>query len=346
MSPASYLTAPPRVASSRIPRVARYDDIVKRVGVVDLGTNSTRLLVADVEDCAVRELDRRLVITRLGEGVDTRRRLLPTALARVRNVLVDYRHAAEGLGAERTLTLATSAIRDAENGEAFLGEIEWSYGFTTRLLSGSEEAQLTFRGVAVGRDLQPGTLLVDIGGGSTELIVGGPAGIAWHESFDIGCVRLTERFLASDPPAGDELERCRRYVRSLLEERVPETVRAACAVGVAGTVTQLATLDLGLEDEDPALVHGHRLSSAWIEEELDRLSRSSVADLRARRGMHPDRAPVFVAGVLCFAETLAYFGLDELEVSENDILHGGALAAASLPEQEEGAAPPGAFTCC
>jgi exopolyphosphatase / guanosine-5'-triphosphate,3'-diphosphate pyrophosphatase len=346
MSPASYLTAPPRVAAPRIPRAAGYDELVKRVGVVDLGTNSTRLLVADVEAGAVRELDRRLVITRLGEGVETRRRLLPTALARVRNVLVDYRRAAQGLGAGRTLTLATSAIRDAENGEAFLGEIEWSYGFTTRLLSGSEEALLTFRGVAAGRNVRDSTLLLDVGGGSTELILGGPAGIAWHESFDIGCVRLTERFLKSDPPAGDELGRCRRYVRSLLEERVPDTVHPGGAVGVAGTVTQLATLDLGLDEEDPELVHGHRMSAARIEEELQRLSRATVADIRARPGMHPDRAPVFVAGIVCVAETLAYFGLEELEVSEHDLLHGGALEAASLPEQEEGAAPPGAFTCC
>ena len=122
-----------------------------RVAAVDLGTNSTRLLVADVEDRTVREVDRRLVITRLGEGVDERRKLLPTALARVRNVLVDYRRAAESLGAEQTLVLATSAVRDAENGEALLGEIEWSYGFVTRLLGGDEEALLTFRGVAAGR---------------------------------------------------------------------------------------------------------------------------------------------------------------------------------------------------
>jgi exopolyphosphatase / guanosine-5'-triphosphate,3'-diphosphate pyrophosphatase len=317
-----------------------------RVAAVDLGTNSTRLLVADVDDGTVREVDRRLEITRLGEGVDSRRRLLPTAIARVRNVLVDYRRAAEGLGAERTLTIATSAVRDAENGEAFLGEIEWSYGFSTRLLSGDEEALLTFRGVSAGRPIADGTLVVDVGGGSTELILGGPNGVAFHESFDLGCVRLTERFLTQDPPARRDLRACGAAVRSLLEERVPPEVRPTHAIGVAGTATTLATLHLGLADEDPEQIHGHRVPARWIERELVRLASSPVWELRRRRGIHPDRAPVLVAGVVVIAEVLAYFGLPELEVSEQDILHGGALAAAELPEPVEGAAPPGAFTCC
>src|SRR6185369_16277051 len=138
-----------------------------RAGVVDLGTNSTRLLVADVEDGRVEEVARRAEITRLGEGVDDRRKLLPLPIARVRNVLAEYRRELERLGAERVLTIATSAVRDAENGEAFLGEIEWSYGFTTRLLSGEEEAALTLQGVG---DVAKGTLVLDVGGGSTELI--------------------------------------------------------------------------------------------------------------------------------------------------------------------------------
>src|SRR3954454_7537721 len=141
-----------------------------RVAAVDLGTNSTRLLVADVDDGRLNEVARRLKITRLGEGVDERKRLLPAPIARVRNVLTDYRREAERLGAERTLAIATSAVRDAENGEAFLGEIEWSYGFATRLLTGHEEAQLTYRGVSAGRTIGSETLIVDIGGGSTELV--------------------------------------------------------------------------------------------------------------------------------------------------------------------------------
>src|ERR687895_1930871 len=137
-----------------------------RVAAIDLGTNTTRLLVADVDDGRVEEVVRRSRITRLGEGVDSRRRLLPVAVARVRNCLADYRREAESLGAERALAVATSAVRDAENGEAFLGEIEWSYGFTTRLLSGDEEAEMTLRGIGA---VDPGTLVVDIGGGSTEV---------------------------------------------------------------------------------------------------------------------------------------------------------------------------------
>src|SRR6266508_4308232 len=166
-----------------------------RVAAIDLGTNSTRLLVADVDNGRIRELERDMRVTRLGEGVDERRRLLPVPIARVRNVLSDYRRRLESLGAERALAIATSAVRDAENGEAFLGEIEWSYGFATRLLSGDEEAELVRRGVSSGRTLEQGTLIVDIGGGSTELILDEPDGVRWHDSLDIGSVRLTERFL-------------------------------------------------------------------------------------------------------------------------------------------------------
>jgi exopolyphosphatase/guanosine-5'-triphosphate,3'-diphosphate pyrophosphatase len=310
---------------------------VTRVGVVDLGTNSTRLLVADVEDGAVREVERRLTITRLGEGVDERRLLLPTALARVRNALTDFRRLLEANGAERTLAVATSAVRDAENGEAFLGEIEWSYGFETRLLSGGDEARMTFRGVAAGREPAPGTMVVDVGGGSTELVLAD-----WHLSLELGCVRLTERFLHSDPPQPEELAACRAHVRRLL----PAEPSPAHAVGVAGTVTTLAVLSLGLDEEDPALVHGHRLPAAWIAAEVDRLAALPVAELRRLRGMHPDRAPVIVAGGLVVAEVLGHFGRAELEVSEQDLMHGAALEAAELPERAEGPAPPGAYTCC
>jgi exopolyphosphatase/guanosine-5'-triphosphate,3'-diphosphate pyrophosphatase len=319
-----------------------------RVAAVDLGTNSTRLLVADVDDGEVREVARRLSITRLGEGVEARRRLLPLPIARVRNVLTDYRREAELLGAERTLAFATSAVRDAENGEAFLGEVEWSFGFTTRLLSGSEEALLTYRGVTAGRALGAGTLVVDIGGGSTELLVGDGEGVGFHDSLDIGCVRLTERFLASDPPATSELERCAGAVRALLSERVPDDVRAAvrAGIGVAGSVTSLAALDLGLVDYDPERVHGHGLTRTAIDEQLARLAALPVAERREVPGLEPDRAPVIVAGAVILREVVGHFGLDGVEASERDILHGAALEAARLPEPEEGAVPPGAFTCC
>jgi exopolyphosphatase/guanosine-5'-triphosphate,3'-diphosphate pyrophosphatase len=312
---------------------------VTRVAAIDIGTNSTRLLVADVEDGAVRELDRRLTITRLGEGVDKRRQLLPQAIARVRNALAEYRRAAEEGGAERTLAVATSAVRDAENGEAFLGEVEWSYGFDTRLLTGNEEALMTFRGVSAGRKVAPETLVVDVGGGSTELILGGPEGVSFHESLDLGCVRLTERF-------GADFDACAAHVRETLAAGVSDSVRPEHAIGVAGTITTLATVDLGLEEEDPEIVHGHQLSAQTVDEQTATLAGMTVEEIRALRGMHPDRAPVIAAGAVVVRETLSHFGLAELEVSEHDIMHGAALEAATLPARAEGEAPPGAYTCC
>jgi len=312
---------------------------VTRVAAVDIGTNSTRLLVADIDGESVRELARRLEITRLGEGVDERHILLPQAIARVRNVLAEYRRAAEEAGADRTLAFATSAVRDAENGEAFLGEIEWSYAFKTRLLAGDEEALLTFRGVSAGRDVAPGTIVIDVGGGSTELILGDAAGVAFYTSLDLGCVRLTERF-------GTDFGAAAAHVRDMLAGSVPAEVRPRAAIGVAGTITTIATLDLGLEEEDPDTVHGHSLSAETVAAWTARLEGMSVEEIRALRGMHPDRAPVIAAGAVVVRETLAHFGLDTLEVSEQDIMHGAALAAAELPEEAEGGAPPTAHTCC
>jgi exopolyphosphatase/guanosine-5'-triphosphate,3'-diphosphate pyrophosphatase len=307
---------------------------VTRVAAVDLGTNSTRLLVADVDMERVEPIERRLAITRLGEDVDRRRKLLPVAIARVRNTLVEYRRAAEQLGAERVLAIATSAVRDAENGEAFLGEIEWSYGFATRLLDGDEEARLTFRGVAAGREVADGTLVVDIGGGSTELIVGAVGGVGFHRSLDIGCGRLTERF-------GDDLDASAAQVREALPE-----LDVVQAIGVAGTVTALAALDLGLVEYDATLVHGHRLTRAGVAVQLHRLAALPLEERRRVPGLEPDRAPVIVAGAVILREVLDCYGLTEIEASEQDILDGAALLAAEPPAAAEGAAPPGAYTCC
>ena len=306
-----------------------------RVAAVDLGTNTTRLLVADVQDGRVSEVHRETRITRLGEGVDARGRLLPVPVARVRNALSDYRRTLERLGAERTLAVATSAVRDAENGEAFLGEVEWSYGFATRLVSGDEEAELTRRGV----EPRPGTLVVDIGGGSTELIVDDV-----HVSLDIGAVRYTERFLHTDPPDQHELDDCARAVLAVLAEHVRLAARSA--IGVAGTVTTLAALDLGLERYDRERVHAHRLSAAGARTQLERLAALPLRERRELPALEPERAPVIVAGAVILVTILDHFGLDEIEVSEHDILDGIALAAAELPEPAEGTAPPGAYTCC
>ena len=306
-----------------------------RVAAVDLGTNTTRLLVADVDDGRVAEVHRETRITRLGEGVDARKRLLPLPIARVRNALADYRRTLERLGAERTLLVATSAVRDAENGEAFLGEIEWSYGFATQLVSGDEEAQLTRRGV----EPQTGTLVIDIGGGSTELIADG-----FHVSLDLGSVRYTERFMRTDPPSSDELDACGRAAREAIGAHSNVPVRHA--IGVAGTVTTLAALDLGLEQYDRDRVHGHLLSREGAAAQLERLAALPLAERREVPALEPERAPVIVAGAVILVAVLDAFSLDAVEVSERDILDGIALAAAELPEPDEGDAPPGAYTCC
>jgi exopolyphosphatase/guanosine-5'-triphosphate,3'-diphosphate pyrophosphatase len=305
-----------------------------RVGVVDLGTNSTRLLVADVDGDRVDEVSRHTVITRLGEGVDERRKLLPLPVARVRNALSDYRRELEQLVAERVLAIGTSAIRDAENGEAFLGEIEWSYGFATRLLSGDEEAELTRRGVTNGRAVDDDTLVLDVGGGSTELITA-----AERTSIDVGSVRLTERHLRSDPPTREELEVAAQAVRDELPPLDPRD-----AIGVAGTITTLAALEL--DGYDPERVHGHRLTREAVDSLLARLASLPLAERRELPGLEPERAPVIVGGAIVVREVLERYGLDGLEASERDLLHGAALEAAKLPEPVEGDAPPGAYTCC
>ncbi|HLX21360.1 MAG TPA: exopolyphosphatase [Gaiellaceae bacterium] len=285
-----------------------------RVAAVDIGTNTTRLLVADVDGAEVDDVHRESRITRLGEGVDTRHRLLPVPVARVRNVLTDYRRTIEALDAERTLAVATSAVRDADNGEAFLGEIEWSYGFTTWLLSGDEEAELTRRGVSP----PPHTLVLDIGGGSTELVLDD-----FHVSLEMGSVRFTERY-------GEDPRRIVAEATALLPDLSPRA-----AIGVAGTVTQLAALDGTL-----------MLTRARARDQLHALAGMSVDERRALPHMEPDRAPVIVAGTAILVAVLERYYLDEITVSVRDLLDGAALAAAELPEPVEGDAPPGAYTCC
>jgi exopolyphosphatase/guanosine-5'-triphosphate,3'-diphosphate pyrophosphatase len=288
---------------------------VTRVAAVDLGTNATRLLVADVVDGRVDEVVRRTRITRLGEGVDRRRRLLPVPIARVRNVLADYRRELEGLGAERTLAVATSAVRDADNGEAFLGEVEWSYGFATRLLTGDEEAALTLRGVGA---LPATTLVIDVGGGSTELSTNG-----FRTSLDVGSVRLTERF-------GNDLEAAAASVR----EQLPE-LDADRALGVDGTTAELA-----------AMAGAREISRGQVEDGLARLAAASPEERRALLPLEPDRADVIVAGVVILREVMRRYGIETLEASTRDLLDGAALEAAELPAPADGAAPPGAYTCC
>src|SRR5215217_10911 len=300
-----------------------------RVAAVDLGTNTTRLLVADVADGALDVLERREEITSLGEGVDARRRLLPLPIARVRNVLSEYRRRIEAVGAERVLCVATSAVRDAENGEAFLGEIEWSYGFATQLLTGEEEARLTFAGATLGRADLDGVMVVDIGGGSTELVLKDSA-----VSMDVGSVRLTEQF-------GEDRAAMAEAVRAALPDLHPTR-----AIGVAGTIMSLAALDLDLERHHESEADGHTLRAGTIENQVASLAGLSPEERKELPPLNPKRAPFILAGAVILDEVLRRYALDEFETSERDLLDGAALEATRLPAPAEGKAPPGAYVCC
>jgi len=299
---------------------------VIRVGAVDMGTNSTRLLVADVDGADLAEVERLLRITRLGDRVDADGRLSDAGMERVHAVLEGYAARARELGAERVLATATSAVRDADNGSEFLAGVRRRHGFETRLLSGREEAELTYRGVTSRLAAGPGTLVCDIGGGSTELVLGGPAGVLDATSLDVGCVRMSERCLRSDPPAAAELAELREAVAALLPREI--TSRTSTLVGVAGTVTTLATIDLGLDREIPEEIDGHALDAATVEALLGQLAAVPLAERREVRGLMPERAPTIVAGAAIAAEVLRATGAGRMLVSERDILHGAALAAA------------------
>lgn len=308
-----------------------------RVGVVDIGSNSTRLLIAEVEDGAIDELDRRSEVTRLGQGVDAAGRLADEAMERVFATLAAYRDAldAAGVPADARVGVLTSATRDAANGSDFTRRVCDDYGLDARTIAGEEEARLTFRGATHGRDPQDETplLVFDIGGGSTELIVGAAGGAepSFHVSLQAGVVRQTERHLHRDPPPPHELQQLADDVRTTIEASVPDAVRtrARAAVGVAGTATSLAAIDQELDPYDPRRVHGYVLERSEAELLLARLAQMPLDQRRDVRGLHPDRAPTIVAGAAILLEVLRAFELDRAEVSEHDLLHGVALERAA-----------------
>ena len=302
-----------------------------RVAVVDLGTNSTRLLVADVAHGSVTELDRRTNVTRLGEGVDASGRLADTAMERVFATVAGYREAIDGLGAEQVVAVATSAVRDAANGEDFRVALRDRYGIDARTISGDEEARLTFLGATSARPRGARTVVIDIGGGSTELVVGRGGGEPeFHVSTQAGSVRQTERHLPSDPVPAAEIEPLRAEVREIIETGAPEDVRAGVEAGiaVAGTATSLAAIDQRLDPYDPEKVDGYALTLDACERMLAALAALPLAERREVAGLHPDRAPTIVAGAAILVEAMSAFALDHVETSEADILHGAALTAA------------------
>ncbi len=301
-----------------------------RVGVVDIGSNSTRLLVADVAEGRVERLARRTEVTRLGQGVDESGRLGEEAKDRVRRVLARYREELDAHSIGRAAAVLTSAVRDAANGPEFVAELGDAYGLDARTLPGEEEARLTFLGATAERDRADETplLVIDVGGGSTELVLGTPRAPGAAVSTNVGVVRQTERHLRADPPDPGELAALRAEAREIFARERPPGA-AAAAIAVAGTATSLAAIDLALDPYDPERVHGHRISCARAEEILTGLAAQTEAERREVPGLHPDRAPTIVAGAAILLAALETFGLDGFEASEHGILTGAALDLAA-----------------
>jgi len=297
------------------------------VAAIDIGTNSVRLLITDA---AGREIERVMHITRLGQGVDVTGALAPEAIARTTAVLAQYRSLLERHDVKRVRATATSAARDAQNSSQFFDAAERALGARPELLSGEEEARLSFGGATHGLSPESAPfLIIDLGGGSTELVLGErePEGLV---SLQMGCVRMTERHLHADPPAANELSACGVDVRRELARarQVLDVRRARTVVGLAGTVTALSAMQLGLTRYDATQTHHSRLTLAQVEALFGRLSAATVAQ---RRGMlaEPARAEVIVGGAAVLLTLMQEFALDQLLVSEHDILDG--LAASLRP---------------
>jgi exopolyphosphatase / guanosine-5'-triphosphate,3'-diphosphate pyrophosphatase len=299
----------------------------KRVAVIDIGTNSTRLLVADVAGGAVSQVERRSTVTRLGRGVDLSGHLSGEAIEDVCAAIGSYVEIIEKLGPETVDAIATSAMRDADNGSAFVAELRERFALSARVLAGEEEARSTYLGATSEAPPTEPTLVVDIGGGSTELVVGEGSEVSFHDSLQAGVVRHSERHVASDPPTAGELEALADDVRGLIETSVGTGVAAASGIAVAGTPTSLAAVELELEPYDPSRVHGHVLALPSIQRMLSRLASVPLAERVEIAGLHPDRAPTIVAGVVILVEVMRAFGLEEIAVSEHDILYGTAISA-------------------
>jgi exopolyphosphatase/guanosine-5'-triphosphate,3'-diphosphate pyrophosphatase len=301
-----------------------------RLAAIDVGTNSTRLVVADVAgDRVVEQHAREMVITRLGKGVDRTRRLDPTALERTLRVLTGYAELCARLGVEATRVVATSATRDAANREELLDGVRRRFGVDAEVLSGEREAATTYAGATHDLPGDERTLVIDIGGGSTEFIIGNrePAAML---SIDVGCVRLFERHLASDPPAPEEVAALRRDVREHLA-KVPEVLDPGTArrvVGVAGTVTTVTAIALGLERYDPERIHHAAVDSRRIGQTAERLAAMTIAQRAALPVMAKGREDVIAAGALVLDEICRTFGFPRLIASETDILDGVLLGLA------------------
>jgi exopolyphosphatase/guanosine-5'-triphosphate,3'-diphosphate pyrophosphatase len=307
-----------------------------RTAVVDIGTNSTRLLVADVDPATgtVDDLHRESQVTRLGEEVDAGGKLSDEAIGRVRATLTRYRATIDRFDCEANTAVLTSAVRDASNGAEFTELVRSEFGLEARVLSGDEEAQLTFLGAMSDRDgaASEPTVVIDIGGGSTEFIVGADHEASFHVSVQAGVLRMSERHIHSDPPSPDELQNLAADTRAIFLGGLPSEKRVAVtrAIAVAGTATSAAAIDQELDPYDPERVHGYPLLLATVEMLIARLADMTEDQRRQVVGLHPDRAPTIVAGMILLDEAMRAFGLDRVEVSEHDILRGGTLRLAGL----------------
>ena len=302
--------------------------MTSRVGAIDIGTNTVRLLVADVdgdgENAALETLDRRMRITRLGQGVDESRRLRPDAISRTLDVLREYRGALDELGVERVRATATSAARDAGNRDDFFGPAADVLHVEPELLPGDEEARLSFLGATTGLDLPAPYLVIDIGGGSTEFVVGThePEGLI---SVDTGSRRITEQYLRSDPPEPEELSEAMSVVQAYLadvELAIPAVREAPTLVGVAGTISTVAAVELGLAEYDRDRIHHFRLTRSAAEDVFRTLATEPADVRRHNPGLDPGRVDVIVGGTLVLVVTMRTFDFNEMLVSEADILDG------------------------
>jgi exopolyphosphatase/guanosine-5'-triphosphate,3'-diphosphate pyrophosphatase len=302
-----------------------------RVAAVDCGTNSTRLLIAEASDepRGFTILDRRMRITRLGQGVNSTKMLAPEAIERTTAVLREYRAAMDELGVERVRITATSAARDAANREDFFSVAKEIMGVEPELLSGDEEARLSFRGATADLDPADGPfLIVDIGGGSTEFVVGTTEPEA-ALSVDIGCVRITEQELHHDPPLAEELSIALSLIDAYLDDvdrEVPGVGEARTFVGLAGTITTVAAVEIGLAEYDRDRIHHFHLTRAAVEDVFRTLATESHDDRLANPGLEAERADVIVGGCCILVAIFRHWGFDECLVSEADILDGLALS--------------------
>ncbi|MEI6447805.1 MAG: Ppx/GppA phosphatase family protein [Actinomycetes bacterium] len=304
------------------------------IATVDIGTNSTRLLICSIEESAggrrsITDLERHSNVTRLGDGVDSSGRLDPAARERVLAMLDQYRKIIELYPVDETGGVLTSAGRDAADGADFTEEILARTGIAVKLIGGDEEARLSFAGATSEREPDGETILVcDVGGGSTELIVGRDETILFHTSLDAGVVRQSERHIGQgDPPTPEQLDGIAAEVRELIASQVPEEFRSAVStcIAVAGTATTLSAIDQSLEPYDPTKVHGATVTLDRSREILGRIASLPLNERRDVAGLHPDRAPTAVAGAVILCEVLTAFGLDSFTASEHDILRGEAL---------------------